>query len=118
MSAVLDQILLDDIAKYCPQQFLNYHKCMTSPTPESNFCLNEQQSLSTCIKTGVPSFQKIQETCATHMKDLENCYRTNQGKDKSVCQEKLINMRKCASGVVNDGNHKSGLNDLDLTVKK
>lgn len=90
MSQFLDQILLDDIAKNCPQEFLNFHKCMSQPEKQ---CVEEQMGLSKCIKTLVPSFQKIQGVCAGKLQAYEACL-----KSKGQCQNDLQELRDCAFG--------------------
>lgn len=87
------------IAKFCPQQFLNYHKCMSDPNVKDvTECIPFQGELAKCIKSDVPSFQKIQDKCADVMKDYETCIRS-KGKT-SECIDQLNSLRNCAQRVV------------------
>ena len=91
-SGVLDQILLEDIARYCPEPFLGFHKCMSDPKKD---CNQEQFILASCIKTQVPSMQKIQGVCAGKLQAYEACLKTNNAKP-SKCQGDLDELRACA----------------------
>ncbi|ODV58844.1 Mix14p ASCRUDRAFT_16845, partial [Ascoidea rubescens DSM 1968] len=75
MSGVLDQILLEDIARNCPQEFLDYHKCVSQNHKNGNAsaCVENQRKLTYCIKNNVPAFKKIQENCLGRLKDYEGC---------------------------------------------
>ena len=55
-SGLLDQILLEDIARHCPQQFLAFHQCMSKPSPDANLCGLEQYNLAGCIKKRCSGF--------------------------------------------------------------
>lgn len=90
-SSVLDQILLEDIARYCPQQFLAFHQCMSTDKD----CDQQQGQLASCIKRSVPSFQKIHTVCAGKLQGYEACLRMNNS-DVSKCQKDLTELRECA----------------------
>ncbi|CAH6722648.1 mitochondrial intermembrane space cysteine motif-containing protein Mix14p [[Candida] jaroonii] len=92
----LDQILLDDIAANCPQEFLKFHQCLSNP---SNPCSTEQINLSKCIKTQVPSFQKIQGICAGKLQAYEACLKIK--KSQNGCKDDLQELRDCAMGTLN-----------------
>lgn len=98
MSNALDQIMMEDIAKNCPQQFLAFHQCMSKPPSEAD-CVVEQKNLSMCIKTNVPVFQKINGECADKLKGYEACLRANDS-DRSKCELALKALRQCAVGAV------------------
>lgn len=98
-NGVLDQILLEDIARHCPQQFLAFHQCMSKPEPDAKNCAVEQYHLAGCIKTGVPAFQKIQGVCAGKLQAYEGCLRSNNN-DTRRCQTDLKQLRECASGTI------------------
>lgn len=95
----LDQILLEDIARNCPVQFLAFHTCMSKPDPDPEYCNNEQVLLQSCIKKDVPSFQRIQGVCAAHLKTYESCLRSNNS-DTSKCKDQLGSLRLCAFGTL------------------
>lgn len=64
---------------------------------EPGKCIPVQASLSKCIKTKVPSFQKVQTDCLNHMKAYENCLRANQDNNPTAkCFDDLQSLRKCA----------------------
>lgn len=100
-TGLLDQILLEDIAKSCPVEFLAFHKCMSRPEPDQEYCNKEQSQLQTCIKTGVPSFQRIQGVCASHLKTYETCLRNNNS-DTTKCKVPLDSLRLCAFGTLDN----------------
>ncbi|KAI3403609.1 hypothetical protein KGF56_003654, partial [Candida oxycetoniae] len=93
------QILLEDIARYCPQQFLSFHQCMALPQPDPEHCLNQQIELTKCIKTVVPSFQKIQATCSGKLQAYEACLRMYKS-DTRRCTNELEGLRSCAFGSI------------------
>lgn len=93
MSGLLDQILMEDIARNCPQQFLAFHKCMGNP--QGSNCGQEQVDLASCIKSQVPAFQKIQGECAGMLQAYEACLK-NAGGNTKRCQGDLQSLRKCA----------------------
>lgn len=97
MSGSLDQMMVEDIARNCPEQFHAFHKCMSKPPSEAD-CLLEQENLSRCVKTKVPLFQKIQNTCAGKLQGYEACLRLNGG-DPKKCQSDLDTLRACALSV-------------------
>ncbi|KAI5956204.1 hypothetical protein KGF54_000679 [Candida jiufengensis] len=97
-SGLLDQILLEDIARYCPNQFLSFHQCMAQPDPSG--CLNQQIDLTKCIKTTVPSFQKIQGECSGKLQAYEACLKINKS-STAKCTHELDQLRNCAFGSIN-----------------
>lgn len=98
MSAALDQLMLDDIARNCPQEFLAFHQCMGKPPSEAD-CVLEQKNLTTCIKTKAPLFQKIQGVCAGKLQAYEACLKTNKS-NLAPCASDLKELRECALGAV------------------
>lgn len=97
-SSTLDQIMIEDIARYCPLQFLAFHQCMGKPPSEAD-CAAEQLNLSRCIKNSVPVFQKIHGGCAGKLQAYELCLRMN-GSSQTKCQQDLAELRECALGAV------------------
>ncbi|CAK9441487.1 uncharacterized protein LODBEIA_P53550 [Lodderomyces beijingensis] len=95
----LDQILLEDIARYCPSQFLAFHQCMASPQPDPESCLKQQVSLTKCIKTAVPSFQKIQSQCSGKLQAYEACLKINRS-NEAKCTHELEDLRSCSFGSI------------------
>ncbi|ODV79134.1 uncharacterized protein CANTADRAFT_52186 [Suhomyces tanzawaensis NRRL Y-17324] len=91
-SGALDQALMEDIARHCPQQFLAFHKCMSNG---GTGCDKEQFELAGCIKQQVPSFQKIQGECAAKLKEYESCLKGTED-----CSSQLLELRKCATGTI------------------
>lgn len=98
MSAVLDQIMIEDVARYCPQQFLAFHQCMAKPPLETD-CVLEQKNLSKCMKTDVPAFQKVHNLCAGKLQAYEACLKTNGG-SLAKCDADLKALRQCALAAV------------------
>ncbi|KAK6465498.1 hypothetical protein DFJ63DRAFT_23674 [Scheffersomyces coipomensis] len=98
-SGLLDQILLEDIARYCPHQFLSFHNCLSKPDPDPDFCQSQQVELSKCIKRSVPSFQKIQNECRGKLQAYEACLKINNSKTEK-CSQDLSDLRDCAFGTL------------------
>lgn len=94
MSLLLDQALVEDVAKYCPAQFLDYHKCLLGG--DASQCLEPQQKLAACVKTEVPSFVKILADCGDKMKAYEDCVRQNPDV-RTKCFDLLQEMRQCSA---------------------
>ncbi|CAK7892040.1 hypothetical protein CAAN1_01S08240 [[Candida] anglica] len=92
----LDSILLEDIAKNCPSEFLSFHECMGRKDADPQHCALQQYNLANCIKKSVPAFQRIQNICAGKLQAYEACLRMS-GK-KSACEQDLASLRQCASG--------------------
>lgn len=95
-SGLLDQLLIEDIARNCPQEYLGFHQCMAKQTPESDFCSAEQYNLAACIKKKVPTFQSIQNLCSGKLQAYEACLRTSGSKKR--CEGELKVLRECATG--------------------
>lgn len=102
------------VARYCPAQFLQYHKCLGEG--DATRCSKEQEALSSCVQTKyvsfallahliltlhrVPSFIKILSECQTVMKNYENCIKENI-KIRSKCFEELRAVRECSAKAIN-----------------
>ncbi|KAH3901966.1 related to Mitochondrial intermembrane space cysteine motif-containing protein MIC14 [Saccharomycodes ludwigii] len=101
-SNVLDQIIMEDVARFCPNEFMEYHKCIKTNHEDPSQCVFRQVDLSTCIKKNVPSVQKIMAECGSIMQNYENCVRDNM-ETRTInenCLGLLADMRKCASNQV------------------
>jgi len=96
--AVLDQIIMEDVSYSCPQEFMQYHKCISENHDDPSKCAYRQQDLSKCIKTKVPSIMKIMDVCGSIMQKYEGCIRENMEKRtiNENCMGLLNEMRKCA----------------------
>lgn len=94
-SGLLDQLLMDDIARHCPQQFLAFHQCLGKKDPGPENCEPEQMALAKCIRQGVPAFQRIQGVCAGRLQAYEACLKMN-GSDVKKCAGDLEVLRDCA----------------------
>lgn len=95
MSSVLDQVLLEDIAKFCPVSFLSFHQCMLTDKD----CNEEQAVLAKCIKTKVPSFEKIHTKCDGLLRSYESCLTKNES-DTAKCKSELEALRSCSFDAV------------------
>ncbi|ODQ61594.1 hypothetical protein WICANDRAFT_25266 [Wickerhamomyces anomalus NRRL Y-366-8] len=96
MSNILDQLLVEDIARYCPQNFLNFHKCISQNHANPQNCAPQQIELSKCIKSEVPSLQKVMTNCGHLLKEYETCLKTNIA-EQGKCLPLLGQVRDCAS---------------------
>ncbi|EDO17585.1 hypothetical protein Kpol_1061p7 [Vanderwaltozyma polyspora DSM 70294] len=114
MSGVLDEIIMEDVAANCPEQFINYHKCISQPNQEFSNCRTYQVQLSECIRTEVPSLQKIMKNCGDLMKNYETCIRANM-ESRTIneqCTPLLNQLRDCAFKQV-EGN-KLAINEMKI----
>lgn len=93
-NGLLDQVLIENIARNCPQEYLAFHQCMAKP--DEQHCSLQQYNLAGCIKRQVPAFQRIQKVCAGKLQAYEACLRTSGSKSK--CEHELASLRQCASG--------------------
>ncbi|AMD20982.1 HEL299Wp [Eremothecium sinecaudum] len=98
MSA-LDQFVMQDVAKHCPKQFMEMHKCIAQNRDDPSQCNFRQKDLATCIKQKVPSVQAIMSNCGDKMNDYQQCITDNM-ESRTInenCLGYLEEMRKCAS---------------------
>ncbi|SCU78583.1 LANO_0A03378g1_1 [Lachancea nothofagi CBS 11611] len=98
MSNALDQFIMEDVAKNCPQQFIEYHKCVSKNREDPSQCAFRQKDLSVCIKQNVPSVQKVMSHCGSLMAKYESCLRENM-ESRTInekCVPLLLEMRECA----------------------
>ncbi|CAR22116.1 Mix14p [Lachancea thermotolerans CBS 6340] len=98
MSNALDQFIMEDVAKNCPQQFVEYHKCISKNKDDPGQCAFRQRDLSVCIKQKVPSVQKVMAKCGQLMQKYETCVRDNM-ETRTInenCLGLLQEMRTCA----------------------
>lgn len=98
MSNFLDQLIMEDVAAHCPQQFMEYHKCISQNHDDPSQCQFRQKDLSKCIKDNVPSVRRVMEKCADHMKMYESCIRDNM-ETRTInenCLKYMKGLRECA----------------------
>ncbi|ODV92749.1 hypothetical protein CANCADRAFT_92619 [Tortispora caseinolytica NRRL Y-17796] len=95
---ILDQAMIEEVAKYCPDQFLNLHKCIgdgkASGKPVN--CWNQQSQLSSCVKSKVPSFKKIKTDCGEQFEAYKNCIKKDP-EFKTTCFDQLQDLRECSA---------------------
>ncbi|KAH3673168.1 hypothetical protein WICMUC_003852 [Wickerhamomyces mucosus] len=103
MSNLLDQLLMEDIAKYCPQNFISFHKCISENHSNPENCNKEQFELSKCIKNEVPSLKLILKNCSNLLNDYQSCIMKGE---LSNCQDKLDKVKDCASQYVQNDSGK------------
>lgn len=92
--ALLDQVLMEDIARQCPQKLFAFHQCMQQPQSVAS-CVDEQKALTECIKE-VPAYNRIQGQCADKLQEYELCLRGSSGA-VLVCQPQLKALRECSA---------------------
>ncbi|CEP61192.1 Mix14p LALA0_S02e08790g [Lachancea lanzarotensis] len=104
MSNALDQFIMEDVARNCPQQFMEYHKCVSKNREDPTLCAYRQRDLSMCIRQKVPSVQKVMSHCGSLMAQYETCLRENM--DSRTINENCIpllnKMRQCAEAQIQD----------------
>lgn len=98
MSSFLDQFIMEDVAKNCPKQFMEYHKCISANHEDPSQCLYRQRDLSLCIKDKVPSIQKVMHNCSQQLSRYEACVREHMATRtiNENCLGLLQEMRNCA----------------------
>ncbi|CCE65674.1 hypothetical protein TPHA_0M01000 [Tetrapisispora phaffii CBS 4417] len=97
MSSILDELVMEDVALHCPVDFIEYHKCI-SKKDEGEDCSILQTKLATCIKTKVPSMQKILNNCSDKMTSYQDCIMKNR-ESRTInenCLGILDELRECA----------------------
>lgn len=107
MSNILDQLLMEDIARYCPTAFVSYHNCISSNRSDPTVCNKQQFELSQCIKSEVPSLKQILTECDSKLKNYSECMMKGKGKG---CELELKEIRECAEQFV--GDKKGALNAI------
>ncbi|KAH3682907.1 hypothetical protein WICPIJ_006122 [Wickerhamomyces pijperi] len=108
MSNFLDQLLMEDIARYCPTTFVAYHKCISANRTNPAACNKEQFELSQCIKSDVPSLKLILTECDSKLKNYSDCMMKGEGKG---CEDSLKEIRDCAEQFVGKDN-KGAMNQI------
>ncbi|QLL32161.1 hypothetical protein HG536_0C03300 [Torulaspora globosa] len=98
MSNFLDQLIMEDVAKHCPQQFMQYHKCISNNHDDPSQCSYRRNDLSKCIHAKVPSVQKVMANCKDIMKKYEGCIKDNMASRtiNENCLGLLAELRECA----------------------
>lgn len=94
----LDQFIMEDVARYCPREFVEYHKCVSSNRDDLQQCSFRQKDLARCIQGKVPSVKRVMEKCGSLMQNYEKCLRDNiDTRTVNNCVPLLEQMRSCAS---------------------
>ncbi|AAS50674.1 ABL097Cp [Eremothecium gossypii ATCC 10895] len=97
MSA-LDQFVMEDVAKHCPNEFMQYHKCISMNHEDPSQCDFRQRDLAVCIKQKVPVVQDIMKHCSAQMQRYEQCIRDHM-ESRTInenCLGLMAEMRSCA----------------------
>lgn len=98
MSRVLDDIIMEDVAKACPESFLGFNKCMQSPeVRDKRDCIKFQVALQKCVREDVKSFQRIQKNCTEMISKYEHCLQNNSTNYSSKCFDEFKQVRLCAA---------------------
>ncbi|AJV04060.1 Mic14p [Saccharomyces cerevisiae YJM1401] len=120
MSDILDEIVIEDVVANCPQEFLQYHKCIRDNEENPGKCKDGRMTLSTCIREKVPSVKSIMSECSKPMKKYDQCIRDNMGTRtiNENCLGFLQDLRKCAELQVKNKNIKPSINGVNLELIK
>ncbi|AET39911.1 Mix14p Ecym_5133 [Eremothecium cymbalariae DBVPG len=100
--SLLDQFVMEDVAKHCPKEFMLYHKCISTNHEDPSQCGFRERDLTKCIRSRVPSVKDIMKECGDKMKNYEQCVRDNM-ESRTInenCLDLLKEMRLCAEGQV------------------
>lgn len=108
-SRVLDEFIIQEVARTCPEPFLGFHKCMEDPAiTDKSACATYQRSLQQCIKTQVTVYRHIENTCADKIHNYQDCImKDNESNSSSKCYLQLKELRECAMGVIGEEQGKS-----------
>ncbi|CAI4057925.1 Mix14p SKDI_04G2620 [Saccharomyces kudriavzevii IFO 1802] len=120
MSDILDEIIIEDVVANCPQEFLQYHKCIRDNEENPAKCQDGRLTLSKCIKEKVPSVRSIMRQCSEPMKKYERCIRDNMD-SKTIaenCLGFLQDLRNCAESQVENKNIKPSIKGVNLELIK
>lgn len=103
-SRVLDEFIIKEVAKTCPESFLGFHKCMDDPTvTDKSECSKYQKDLQECIKTKVNVYHNIEAKCASVIHNYQDCLALdNEGNSSSKCYSQLTDLRACALAVISN----------------
>lgn len=101
-SRVLDEFVIQEVAKTCPEPFVNFHKCLEDPTiKDKNQCAEFQLALQKCVKTQVTVYRHIEENCSEKIMKYQDCImKDTEGNSSSKCFDYLKDLRDCAMGVI------------------
>lgn len=101
-SRVLDEFIIQEVARSCPEPFLNYHKCIDDPSiQDKSQCSKYQTELQKCIKTKVTVYHDIEKNCAKTISSFQDCLtKDTEGNASSKCYNQLKELRDCAMNVI------------------
>lgn len=107
-SRVLDEFIIQEVARTCPESFLGYHTCMEDPSVQDKAqCSQHQLALQKCIKTKVTVYKQIEKSCSSAINRYQDCLvKDTDGNSSSKCFPQLKDLRECAMGVI-DTEHKN-----------
>lgn len=106
---VLDEYIIQEVARTCPESFLGYHRCMEDPSiTDKSKCSKFQRDLQDCVKNQVTVYHTIETNCSDVIQKYQNCImKDTEGNSSSKCYSELKNLRECAMGVIGDEQQKS-----------
>lgn len=101
-SRVLDEFIIQEVARTCPESFLAFHKCMEDPAiRDKNQCDKHQLDLQRCIKNEVTVYQRIEKNCADVIMKYQDCLlKDTEGNSSSKCYTQLTDLRSCAMNII------------------
>lgn len=109
----LDQFIMEDVARYCPREFVAYHKCISANRDDLQQCSFRQKDLSSCIKDKVPSVKRVMDNCGELMQNYQKCVKDNmESRSVNNCVPLLEQMRSCASQHAMQGTTTRPVNEM------
>lgn len=101
-SRVLDEFVIQEVARTCPESFLAFHKCMDDPSIKDKAeCDKHQLALQTCIKNEVTVYHRIEKNCSKAIMKYQDCLmKDTEGNSSSKCYNRLTELRSCAMNVI------------------
>lgn len=107
-SRVLDEYIIQEVARTCPEPFLGFHRCMEDPAiKDKSECATFQRDLQHCVKTQVTVYHRIESKCSDIIQKYQTCLmKDTEGNTSSKCYTELKGLRECAMGVIQDEQQK------------
>lgn len=108
-SRVLDEFIIQEVARTCPESFIAFHKCMDDPAIRDKAnCDKHQLDLQACIKNEVTVYHKIEKNCSNAILKYQDCLmKDTEGNSSSKCYEPLKDLRSCAMNVIDSAQRDS-----------
>jgi hypothetical protein len=108
-SRVLDEFIIQEVARTCPESFVGFHRCLDDPSvKDKSECGKHQAALQKCIKTKVTVYRHIENSCSDNIIKYQDCLmKDTEGNSSSKCYTQLKDLRECAMNVIDNEQQKN-----------